>query len=331
MSKTTFHEFDPFYPPDEMHGNVGEKRQLIEIDLGVEKAWSSKGIYAQVEYIQRYVQRAFKLNLFGMLGRMRLLWDNSFKDLHEINLYAFSRFTENPDLTVTEVIHDWARKRYPEPAISYITSALYRTQYINHHGRYHLGFWLTKSIGEQWNDYRYYFGHIMQRSAYKWTNNKKDKELEKRLYYPDLETYKELVAEKDEVLRQVRLSIKDIRLAGRYLTPEQLAPLIKGFDFLLDAALLEKEWTRAYFAQRLYIGKPTLQYKMMVEDALNKLARMDTQSGLSYGLNTATGHRYNIDHFIAEMRWRMDNRNRAIKEDERILESIRKKMNVDEN
>jgi hypothetical protein len=331
MSKTTFHEFDPFYPPDAMHGNVGSKRQLIEIDLGVEKAWSSQGIYAQVEYIQRYVKRAKKLNLAGMLGRMRLLWDYPFEDLHEINLYAFSRFMENPDLTVEEVASDWGKQRYPEPAIPYIVSAINRTQYINHHGRYHLGFWLTKSIGEQWASYRYYFGHLLQRSQYKWTQDPKDKELESKLYFPDMETYNQLVDEKDEVIRQVQLSMEDIALAGRYLTLDQLKSWQDGFNFLLDAALLSKEWTRAYFAQRLYMQNPKPQYKMIVDDALSKLAKMDKESGITFGLNTDTGHRYNIDQFIAEMQWRMSNRSRAIDEDEKILESIRKKMNVDQN
>jgi hypothetical protein len=331
MSKTTFHEFDPFYPPDAMHGNVGKKRQLIEIDLGVEKAWSSQGIYAQVEYIRQYAQRAKKLNLAGMVGRMRLLWDHPFEDFHEINLYAFSQYMKNPNLSVDGVIADWAKRRYPDSAIPYIVSALKRTQYINHHGRYHLGFWLTKSIGEQWDDYRYYFGHILQRSRYKWTQDQKDKELETKLYFPDMETYKELVAEKDDVIQQVHLSMEDIHLATRYLSPEQARPLLEGFDFLLDAALLSKEWTRAYFAQRLFMQDPKQQYKMIVDDALQKLAKMDIESGISYGLNPASGHRYNIDHFISEMQWRMANRNRAIEEDDRILESIRNKMDVDQN
>ena len=42
MSKDTTHEFHPFYPWDPLHGAVGNKRQIIEIDLGVEKAWSTQ-------------------------------------------------------------------------------------------------------------------------------------------------------------------------------------------------------------------------------------------------------------------------------------------------
>jgi hypothetical protein len=43
------------------------------------------------------------------------------------------------------------------------------------------------------------------------------------------------------------------------------------------------------------------------------------------------GHRYNIDKFVLEMRWRMANRLRALEEDARILENTRKLMTVESN
>jgi hypothetical protein len=232
MSKTTFHEFDPFYPPDSMHGNVGNKKQIIEIDLGIEKAWSSAGVYAQTEYIQRFVRRAKLKNLAGMVGRARLFWDHPFENVHEINLFAFSRFMENPDLTVDQVVTDWAAKRYSEGAVPFIASAIKRTQFINHHGRYFLSFWLTKSIGSEWGDYKYYFGHLKQRSFYKWTKNPNDLELEEKLYNPDWATYKKLVAEKDQVISKIKASMDDLSLAGRHMTAGQLAPLQDGFEML---------------------------------------------------------------------------------------------------
>ena len=64
-----------------------------------------------------------------------------------------------------------------------------------------------------------------------------------------------VLAEKDKVLADVRASQNDLRQAARYLTPEQLAPLREDFRFLLDAALLQREWVRAYFAQREFIDR----------------------------------------------------------------------------
>ena len=267
MSKTTFHEFDPFYPPDQMHGNVGNKKQIIEIDLGVEKALSSEGAYAQLEYIQRYVKHSKALGLEGMVGRARFIWDKPFVNSHEINLYAFSRFMKDPNLTINEVALDWAKKNFNESAASYIASAMLRTQFINHNARYFLGFWLTKSIGSGWDDYRYYFGHLLERSIYKWTNKQSDKELETKLYHPDEDTYNKLVAEKDEVIKQVKESREELEFASRYLFPEKIRSLKEEFDFLLDAALLEREWTVAYFSMRMYMDDPIKEYKIRTENA----------------------------------------------------------------
>jgi hypothetical protein len=45
----------------------------------------------------------------------------------------------------------------------------------------------------------------------------------------------------------------------------------------------------------------------------------------------STGRRYNIDAFVLEMRWRMANRQRALAEDKRILEEVRRRIDVTKN
>jgi len=323
MSKDTTHEFQPFYPWDPLHGETGKKRQIIEIDLGVEKAWSTRGAYAQTDYIRRVIQRAREKGLTGLVGRARLSWDWPFEDSHEVNLYAFSRFMRDPDLATDAVLTDWAAKRYPAEAVPYIVSAFQRTEFINHHGRWPLEYWLTKGIGEEWGNYPYYFSRVYARSRYKWSHDPADQALEEKLYHPDAATFKQLVAEKDEVIAQVRASQADLRQAGRYLTSGQLAPLQEDFNFLLDAALLEREWVRAYFAQRMFMDRPTDESRLVVEDALTRLEQIEKTPGITYGLNPATGRRYDIDEFELEMRWRLANRKRALDEDARILDQAR--------
>ncbi len=323
MSKDTTHEFQPFYPWDPLHGEVGKKKQIIEIDLGTEKAWDNRGAYAQTDYIRRVALRAREKGLTGLVGRARLPWDHPFEDSHEVNLYAFSRFLKDPDLSVDTVLVDWAKRHYPAEAAPYIASALKRSEFINHHGRWHLEYWFTKSIGTEWANYNYYFSRVVARSRYKWTHDPADKELEEKLYHPDPETFRKLVAEKDEVIAQVRASQADLRQAARYCTADQLAPLEEDFRFLQDAALLQREWIRAYFAQRMFMDKPTEESRMIVEDALQKMEQIERTPGVTYGLDPATGRRYHIDGFTLEMRWRMANRSRALAEDARILQDAR--------
>jgi len=259
-----------------------------------------------------------------MVGRARLSWDHPFEDSHEVNLYAFSRFMADPDLSVDQVLNDWASKRYSQRAVPWIASAMKRTEFINHHGRWHLENWLTKSIGTEWGDYPYYYARVMERSRYKWSHDPADKELEEKLYHPDQATFDRLLAEKDEVIAQTRASVNDLRQAARYLTAEQIGPLQEDFRFLLDAALLQREWIRAYFAMRMYMDQPSQKFKDVMNDALEKLEAQERNAGVMYGLNPETGRRYNIDQFVLEMRWRVQNRWRAQLEDERILDEVKK-------
>ena len=328
MCKDTTHEFDPFYPWDPQHGHVGNKRQIMEIDLGVEKAWSASGAYCQADYLRRAIERARETHLDGVVGRARLLWDHPFDDMHEVNLYACSRFLQNPDLSVETVLHDWAARKYPAAAVPLIASAVGRSEFINHHGRWQLENWLTKGLGAEWGDYPYYFGHVLERSRYKWTHDPADKALEEKLYHPDQATFDRLVAEKDEVVNQVHLAQDELKQAASVCQPQQLSPLNEDFRFLEDAALLQRQWIRAYFAMRMYMDDPRDEYRNTMEDALTKLALQEQARGITYGLNLKTGHRYNIDAFTLEMHWRVANRKRALAEDDRILADVRKRGDV---
>ena len=185
MSKDTTHEFHPFYPWDPLHGQMGRKRQIIEIDLGVEKAWDPRGAYAQTDYIRRVAGRARETRAAGLVGRARLHAAEPFVDSHEVNLYAFSRFLADPALRVDRVLADWAARRYPPRAVPHVVAALKRTEDINHRGRWHLEYWLHKEIGREWADYAYLYSRVLLRSRYKWTQAPADRDLEDKLYHPD--------------------------------------------------------------------------------------------------------------------------------------------------
>ena len=136
------------------------------------------------------------------------------------------------------------------------------------------------------------------------------------------------MGEKDQVLEQIRAGTADIQMAARYLTPEQIRPFQEGFRYLQDAAELQKQWTRAFFAQRMWMNKPTADTEMVVRDALAKLEALDQSPTASWGRNPQTAHRYNIDRFVLEMRWRLANRSRALAEDARLLDDTKRLMDV---
>ena len=319
MSKDTTHEFHPFYPWDPLHGQTGKKRQVIETDLGVEKAWSWRGAYAQVDYVRRVALRARDKQVAGMVGRARLMWEQPFADMHEVNLYAFAKFAREPDLTNDQVLREWAARRYPARAVPFIVSACKRSEFINHYGRWHLEYWFTKELGDAWGDYSYFYSRVLQRSRHKWTNARTDQQLEHQLYHPDDDTFRRVVREKDLVVAQAQAALDDLRQAARYMTAAQVAPLREDFRFLLDAALLQREWVRAYFAHRRFIDDPRDEHRRTMEAALTRLEAIERTPGVTWGLDASTGRRYNIDDFARALRRRSADRRAAIAEDARIL------------
>lgn len=324
MSKDTTHEFDPFYPWDPLHGQVGRKRQIMEIDLGVEKALGSQGIYVQADYLRRAVARARATGMAGAVGRCRLFWKQPFAHAPGANLYAFSRFMTQPGLNAREVVTDWARLHYDPRAVPYVTDALLRTQYINHHARYHLDEWFTKGVGDGWNHYAYYFGHPVERCRSKWTHLPADVRLEQKLADPDEATYRALLAEKDEVIGQLNQSMADIRRADPWLTSGQRAYFRAGYAYLRDAVQLERDWVQAYFAQEMYVHSGSATSKADAEQALAELERLNRAPGVNYGRDSSDGDRYHIDAFVSEMRKRMSDPTRALAEDRHILAKARR-------
>jgi hypothetical protein len=81
----------------------------------------------------------------------------------------------------------------------------------------------------------------------------------------------------------------------------------------------------------MWMKEPSEEHAMVVNDALAKLEAMDRLPGVAYGRNPRTGHRYNIDKFVLEMRWRLANRARALEEDTAILERTVRATEVDRN
>jgi hypothetical protein len=70
----------------------------------------------------------------------------------------------------------------------------------------------------------------------------------------------------------------------------------------------------------MWMNHPDAASEATIRDALAKLDAMDVQR-----------HRFNINLFTLEMRWRMANRKRALAEHAKLLEDTRRLMDVDIN
>lgn len=330
MTKTTPHEFDPFYPPDPSIGNYEGFKQIVEIDLGVEKALGYNGVYAQGNYIKKYAMYCKDKGCIGMVGRARLGWDSPFENVHEINLNAFSVFLENPELPLVDFYDDWVSGKYGNNAAPYIVKSIGNTEYINHHARYFLGFWLTKWLCEDWDYYKYYYGHIKLRSLYKWTNDPEDKKTEELLYHPNPLIFEKLMHEKDTVLRLAITGFNEIKQAEKYLSPQKIKELKEGFSWLVSACRLQYYFAQSYFAHLIWINSRDYQYKLIALDALDKLQNTPFPDLLWERIHgKGQTSQYYINKYIGTIKWRIDDPEMAKKLDQKIMMEIETELIVD--
>lgn len=316
MGKTTPHEFMPFFPPDPMMGDVGAKRQIVEFDLGYEKAPTSECAYCQVAYIRKYIQIASSKGVTGVVGRCHVTGAQGFDKLGECNYFAFSRFAQDPNLPEEVVWREWASRRFPAKAVEAMISALSRTEEIAHRTKYTLGFWVRPLRG-----YHYAFGHIRLRSRYLWTRDEADRRMTELLMHPTPEIYERILAEKDRAMEMCKASLGDLEVAARYMKPEQVDPIRRRLLCSLDAAEVQRAASQAFWAFRLWINGRE-EYKDEVLAAFQRLRDLDGRPDRPWCRDWGTGHRYRIDRFIDELSDKMADPDAARAEDERIMREI---------
>jgi len=321
MCKNTPHEFNPFYPPEPMLKKGSRNRMIMELDLSTENAPGRQFLFCQVEYLQRFLEIAHREDLYGIVGRLRFPPTFRFDGPDAINAYAFGRFATEPGLDSETVWKDFCTRTFRVAAVEPIQRALKKTFQIAVKTKYHLRFWVYPLKG-----YHYAFGHIRLRSLAKWTHDPDDKAMETALMNPTPELYERVIAEKDEAIQLAEAAIDDIEQAGRYLTYDELDRLLDRFRYMVDRAEVEREATAAFFSFRMWINDPKPEYLERIRAAMRRLEALDAAPYRPWGRDWRTGHRYGIPKFLNDLKWRIEDPQRAREEDAKIMEEITRRL-----
>ncbi len=321
MCKNTPHEFNPFYPPEPMLKKGSRNRLIMELDLTTENAPSRQFLFCQVEYLGRFLKIAHEQELYGVIGRLRFPPTFSFRGPDAINPYAFGRFATEPGLDNQKVWNDSCVRIVRVAAAEALQRAMKKTFEIAVKTRYHLRFWVYPLKG-----YHYAFGHIRLRSLAKWTHDPEDKAMETALVNPTPELYQRLMAEKNEAVELAEAAIRDVEEASRYLTHEESDRFLDRFRFILDRVEVEREATAAFFSFRMWINDPKPEYLARLQAAMQRLEQLDQAPHRPWGRDWRTGHRHGIPTLLNDLRWRIEDPERARKEDAKIMAEITRRL-----
>ena len=115
-TKITPFDFSPFLPANPYLRKTSACRIGAECDGLGEYLGAGYLPAAQVEAIARYVGYGRAANVDRYAFRIDRVGNSIFDSAQEVNLYAYMRFIRDPDVTVEEVMDEWARRRWPKCA-----------------------------------------------------------------------------------------------------------------------------------------------------------------------------------------------------------------------
>lgn len=152
MSKDVPQDWQPYYPHNPLIGDVGERDQIVEMDLGNEYWGHSRILVSQVDYIHYRYRHDESVGARGAAARIERGSDHAFGNPNEINIYAFTRFLKDPQATPDQIFREWFELRYAVDPASQAADIL-KTVFRNSHSAmrkmyYTLGMWtLEKGSG----------------------------------------------------------------------------------------------------------------------------------------------------------------------------------------
>lgn len=228
MSKCVPHDWQPYYPYNPAIGDVGNKRQIVEFDLGHEFTGLSTIPYICIDYVKRHLDYDISRGADGAVFRIERLKWRSVDTPNWAVIEVATKLLSDPSADQHKLYRDWLAQRYPKEAVPHIYSALIRTEKILEKGMFVLGFWVTNH--SKMPSYDYARRSLYGRTTAKWDPSTKP--IEQILHNPTAETISKLRVEKDEALKLVDASIADIKKARPYLKQVD-------YDYLLDQ--LERE------------------------------------------------------------------------------------------
>lgn len=230
MPKCVPHDWQPFYPYSPDIGDIGNKHQIVEFDLGHEFTGNSTVPYIMLGYMKRHIDHGVSKGIDGACFRVERMNWWALGTPNQAVIDISSRMLLNPSIDPYKEYKLWLGARYPKKAVPYLYSALVRTQDIVEKTLFVLGQWATNH--SKLPDYNYAWSHMREYKNSKWDHSGKWTEIEKYILNPTAKTIEMIDADKDLALKLVDASIADI---------EKAKPHLKAADYSYYMDLFRRE------------------------------------------------------------------------------------------
>ena len=291
-NKNVISDFDTYWPHHPMTGAYGNRPQIVEFDLNGQYLGRSWIPSPKPDYLKYRLKYAINKGVRGFVGRVGTLRQDFLGDSgeilvpnthaintpNEINLYAFSKIIQNPDIDPKDIWQEWVSAKYGEEAAPYIISAYNRT--------FEIARQLYREAGVHQGNEDSSRISISTHSDLPWWGvfdiDRPEGGYWKRIYKDPI--FKNVVDNKNlhEELNQrfgpiedlCKESISDIELAKPYLTQEQYDYLKKYLERELMAVQLFKQIKKVLIRYGMVEIHNSLEHKNLLNNDLQDLLTM---------------------------------------------------------
>lgn len=262
MSKCVPHDWTPYYPFNPVLGDVAGLPQIVEIDLGQEYTGQSEVPHCEVRYVKSVLDHARAKGVIGAVARVERYNRHAVGTPNEVNIHAFNRLLQDPNLSAEALWQDWTTRRYGKEAAPHVARALKRSYEIINLMYFPLEHWVTwHSRFTSWEAAESELRNAPNR---KWIASPKQILAWHELLSPRADTLMKIDHEKILARDLVDRSLEDLDRARRQLRHEDYLSLKRSFALLREAV-------EAYRLQQLaFFGHRYLQARVAAGDASEK-------------------------------------------------------------
>ena len=127
LTKHVFFDWWEYYPLNPLLGDVGDHVQVAEFDLCGQFHGHAYYPWLLGDYLGQRIRQLVERHVDGAVARIAWHGQHSFGTPNEGNIWAFSRWLNEPNLSAKQAYRDWAQKRYGKQAGEKVLNILLRT------------------------------------------------------------------------------------------------------------------------------------------------------------------------------------------------------------
>ena len=303
LTKNVPNDWQPYYPPNPLLGDVGDHDQITGFDLGGEYWGQSVLPFCQVDQIQMRLEQALARGVRAVNARVERGCRSALGTPNEVNLFALSRFAEQPDRDPQAVWEEWTEQRYgllpgSEEARTLI-GILASTFDVGRKMYYVEGFWtFVKSSG--FPDSAREPEMLAERSNARWDTDWQS--LLQELRRPTEETLSRIWQEKTEAVDQAAANLAALDSLTGFLEPVDWNDL---HDRLLNQWYCTRLWRLAgdiIFRYQFVRRTGDEQQKRFLEGSARALSALADEVEDELGADAWPGRPGDIREFLEDLR-----------------------------